>query len=143
MDGHLAAIARAAEQGRPCPIVRLIVSGQMMIGVPVPSNYFVTASQQSLTMEWEHWSVNRPKRDRREQPVDPAAIASERLEPLGEAVAAGPDAGVITLRDVHWRFAGGILDLPALRVALDAVDAWWVVGGRALQGEEVPAAWFI
>lgn len=89
--------------------------------------------QQSLAIEWEHWMTRRPRAERRAYPVDPSALASESLEPLREQSA---DERVLTIRDVHWRAPGFILSVPALRVNIDAVDAWWIVGGQGLEHDE-------
>jgi hypothetical protein len=71
------------------------------------------------------------------------------LRPIADAeLPAGEEPTVLTLYKVRWFSAAGVLglrDLPAVRIPLWAVTAWWIVGGAAIAGPTTEAekrTWF-
>ena len=130
MDPRLVALSKAAERGDVVPVLRLIMQGDLFTGIPASGAYFESAMQNALEVEWEHVATARARHERQAQPMDPAALAMRSLGGLGPQDR--ETETVLTLRDVAWRSVvlGTVLLIPALRVDIAAVNAWWIVGGQ-------------
>jgi hypothetical protein len=71
------------------------------------------------------------------------------LRPIADAdLEAGEESTVLTLYKVRWFSTAGVMglrDLPAVRIPLSAVAAWWIVGGAAIAApttEAEKSRWF-
>ena len=80
MDRHLLAIAEAAERGLECPPVRVLTSGLAIWGAPGPSAEFLELSVDPMIDQYEVFARDRPRRERKEEYVDPEALAHEHLD---------------------------------------------------------------
>jgi len=77
---------------------------------------------------------SRPRRDRKDDPGDAHALASEALRVFSESD--GSEA-VLTLRQarVTWSGRGDGAEVPAVRVPVSSVAAWWLAGaGKEVKG---------
>lgn len=137
LDPELLAIAESADLGKACPPVNLMVGGNLMHGVPGCSDSatFVQAMWQPLYNDNLQSLHSKSKAERKADPLSPEERASQltndSLAVLGTSRADGGPA--LTL---YWAtlFTSGAqaFSVPAIRVAVDAVDAWWIAGQRPL-----------
>ncbi len=136
-DPLLVALVEAAERDEPVPRIRVVAGSALVIGVPIAKSEFITATRQALMREWAHWaSTQRSRKERRNDPIDPETSADEDLAAWKKPTAASEE--VINLGHAEvWSVAGGNgIDIPAIRVPFDAIDAWWVASGEELSGDE-------
>jgi hypothetical protein len=144
VDDYLQAIARAAEAGLECPPLRVVMGGVAAWGVPCASAEFLEANREPMVEQYAQALRERPRRERKTSFVDPKELAAEHLQnvrwPRTEAEAS-PTA--VTLADVHlWSLVGGDgMEVPVLRVPLEAVEAWWIAGGHPLPAKK-DRQWF-
>ena len=135
VDPYLAAMARAAEAGTPCPAVWMTLdSGDIVTGTPHPSREFVDETFQMLADEiFREMRVKGLKADRQSASVD---AANHRIKPFNvEIDTSEPHA--MTLKDatVLWNGADGDGSrIPVLRIHLDSVALWWVTGLKSFKG---------
>ncbi len=138
MDPYLLRLAEAAEAGSPCPILRLLVSGRIVIGRPARSRALIEAMQNDLPEEYARrlhaWNERQPEAER----IDPGKLATEHLRTLLAAEAEG-EPGTLTLVDVEiWGSGSRGLALPVARVPLAAIELWSVFRGRSLSPVKAP-----
>lgn len=75
VDPALRTLAQAAEAGRECPPVRLLLaSGDLAVGSPGPSSQFLEAMYSSLA---DDYAAGLARRDRKQ--VDTEALAGEQV----------------------------------------------------------------
>lgn len=148
MDELLQVLAMKAERGEETPLVRVIAGGQMYVGFPAASRAFLEATHAATVSELTADLGKRNRRERRNNPGNPQALASESLQALetpAVRTAATDAPRVLTLVDVRWLPpAGSGFNLPTVRIVLDAVEAWWVAGGSAIPTEDrTERGWFV
>ena len=114
----------------------------LFIGKPGRSREFAESARPAL---WAHLRGTRPA----DTSWDPTPEVTAYLRPVAEAEAEADDEpNVLTLYEVRWFSSAGALglrDLPAVRIPLSAVAAWWIVGGAAIAGPMTEAekrSWF-
>ena len=131
MDPDLLEVARAAEEGTRFPEIRLFAGGHFFQGTPGPSRSFIEASRIALVRDFEIELARRPRRQRKQDPRDPEELTHHLLAPFRRFRAQHDDAPVLTLVNARWwpLVAGGSgLALPAVRVPVASVTAWWIAG---------------
>ena len=142
MDPALRTLAHAAEAGRDCPPVRLLLaSGDLAMGRPGPSSQFLQAMYGPLAAEY---AGGLARRDRKH--VDTDALAGEELLVIGRAQQSldGPEPMTLTLYDASLLATqGGGVELPAVRVPLEAINAWWIAGGSTIEAPREGGGWFV
>ena len=136
VDPKLLAIARAAEEGQRCPALKLATASQYITGSPGPSSWFIEASRPS--METELWQGVQRSARRKDQENMYRTVRSE-TQAAWDAAYMATDTGELTALTVYqataWAWGEGSgWSLPALRVRLDAVTAWWVAAATELKG---------
>jgi hypothetical protein len=151
MDWQLVEVVRRAEAGQPCFPVRLLAGNQLFIGTPCRSTVFFDAQDAAVRHEVSQeagtgtgWG--RKAQSQREQ------RAGEIMRPLQEALGAARETAdaetqertTLTLSPAQWApMQGNSLALPAVRVPLAAIDAWWIAGAQELQGRTGGSSWFV
>jgi len=134
MDPYLLALARAAEDGETCPMVRLVLeSGTLVVGQPTTSRAFVDATFEAM----RHEAAAQRSRKQRKGDSDAAiALATDALRPINVSVDAGT-TDYLTLRDVQAFWGGGAdgVNARVIRVALAGVMMWWITGARTFKGQ--------
>ena len=148
VDPYLRAFVKAAEQDAHLSKIRLVAGNQLIIGRAMSSARFMALSQEGLNATQEQ--LERDHLGRKEQHLAPGR-AVERVEglmdpwrdALDEATGVA-DNTVLTLGDAQlWPLSGGDgLAIPALRIPLSAIDAWWVDGASTLSAGK-GGGWFI
>lgn len=131
MDAQLLELVRAAEAGKRCPPVRVFAGGALYIGTPGPSSVFAEFMRQPLAAEYGEVLSKRPRRERIQDPGDPWGMASEALEVLSLSTRDEAEPTALTLLRAQWWPVGpgDGLNVPAIRIPLEAVDSWWLAGG--------------
>jgi hypothetical protein len=92
---------------------------------------------------------NRPKWQRLEEPIsreDVEAQALQLYKPMdGATNEDGAAQMTLSLIDVTWGLPNGeVARVPAMRVSLNAVAAWWVAGVTPVsQKERSGGGWFV
>jgi hypothetical protein len=132
MDELLLSLIRAAEDGRPRPEIRVVTSGgDLLIGTPAARDEFSAAMRGELTRAYADYFNSRSRRERRDDPQDPAAAADEVAESFAVPPSSRADDAMLTLAParVTWSGRSDGMAVPAIRVALSSIAAWWVCGG--------------
>jgi hypothetical protein len=136
MDAQLGALARAAEQGKLPPLIVKLVAGNSLIqGQLAPMAAFVSA------IENEAYETAKKASGRKADPEKVAAVAGSWTVPFNEAINNGGNPSAISDSDIpsaltlapaeFWPLSGGDgLELPAIRVPFEAINAWWLCGGK-------------
>lgn len=134
MDPHLIGLSEVAEDGRHCPSVRLLVGSWLLSGTPVSTYGFLEACRRSFVTEFSASQEVRSMRvpaDARDNFVRNAIAPT--LATFSTPSASGEVGPVLNL--VNVRVGGGVAgayEVGAVRVAVSAVGAWWVVGHRVV-----------
>lgn len=149
IDHRLLAIARAAEAGEECPPVRLLTDGHMLTGKPGSWDLFRDGNWLPLVGEMQAAVGKRPKSERKDKPVSREEIEAHALQlykPMDGAPSEdGADPTALSLIDVTWGLPSGeVARVPAMRVALSSVAAWWVAGVTPVnQQDRGGGGWFV
>ena len=142
-DAFLLSLLRAAEAGETCPPIRLVTgAGDLIVGQPAPSGSFIQSMQRPLADEYEAALRRRPRRQQREDPQNPEALARDALSLLG-AADGGEAALTLVNAEIIWSGREDGRWIPALRVPVSAVHAWWVAGGKEVRGGSSGAGWAV
>ena len=143
MDPYLVRLAEAAEAGSPCPVLRLLVGGRIVIGRPARSRALIDAMQNELPDEYARrlhsWNESQPEDAR----IDPGKLATDHLRTMLGAEPVSEPA-TLTLVDVEvWGSGSRGLALPVARVPLAAIELWSVFRGRSISPVKAPTwtAW--
>jgi hypothetical protein len=131
VDTQLVRLVRAAEAGQRCPPVRVFAGSALYLGTPGPSSVFAEFMREPLAEVYTEVLSKRPRRERKQDPGDPWAMASEALEVLSPARPDDGEPTALTLLRAQWWPVGpgDGLNVPAIRIPLAAVDSWWLAGG--------------
>ncbi len=136
VDPKLRALVELAQQKAPEGTgtgVVLLVNGSMIVGQLAPDRAFdkttIVGLRAGMEASLEGQSVSEFRRDE---------IIDEILElvsdSFGRASEDVPEATALTLADaVTWVF-GQRFDVPAIRVQMSEIDAWYVVGSNGSTG---------
>jgi hypothetical protein len=80
MDPYLLALARAAQDGETCPMVRLVLeSGALVVGQPTTSRVFVDATFAAMRQEA---AAQLSRKQRKDDPDAAIALATDALRPI-------------------------------------------------------------
>lgn len=123
-DRYLQSVTRAAQRIEHCPPLRLLThSGPVIVGTPAPApaEDFMDASGEQI----------RRNLLARYRDGEQRARAAEGA--LGDQAADEED--VLALAPARLSFSGEAdgLSLPAVRVPLDGISAWWVAAGQPIK----------
>jgi hypothetical protein len=132
VDPKLTALAVAAENGEPCPPVHVLTAASLILGTPAAGAQFAELLRESASQEL--WGVIQAREGRGAKDAYVARL--DALRPTWQTMA-DTDSGtsVLTLADARvWPASGGdgVL-LPAVRVRLNAIEAWWFGDGKRLK----------
>lgn len=136
MDRALAALVAAAEEGTPCPVIKLFVAGGFIAArVPARSAEFFRANQIAVE---EAYRAGLPRRSlsrrRKHEAEDARSAALESVEDALVLLTAHGAPAENPSAYSGWR--RGMercrrrLELPALRIPLDAITGWWLEGEK-------------
>jgi len=127
IDPYLQALVRSAEAGEPCPpIWATLTSGDFVSGTPVPSATFLDQSRRALEARYE-------QRAWRKQVSDPVARAASDMALLTAPAADGASTITLSQARVLRGGRGDGVELPSVRLALDAIATWWMAGGSEIK----------
>jgi len=90
------------------------------------------------------YAAGLARRDRKH--VDTGALAGEELLVIGRAQQSldGAEPMTLTLYDASLLATqGGGIELPAVRVPLEAINAWWISGGSTIDPPREGGGWFV
>jgi hypothetical protein len=138
-DLQLVALVHAAESGELVARVRVIVGSILFVGRPTSTTTFVASNEAAARATQEHWELKQVSRKEREAATERATnIAARLVAPLKRAADQnqGEDAwATLTLEKAElWPLSGGDgLRLPAVRIPLPAIDAWWIDGASKIK----------
>ena len=143
MDDLLRQLAQGAERGEEMPLVRVFAGGNFYAGLPASTQAFLDRTHQTVAWEIDTAQSGWKNRLRREQRGESSQTAASSLTGLTSIRAAESDT--LTLVDAEWIPPnGGGLRLPAVRLSLDAIEAWWVAGGTAIPVDDRGGGgWFV
>jgi hypothetical protein len=145
VDQHLIAIVQAAERGLECPPVRILTGGLVIWGAPGPSAEFLELSLDPMIEQYEVFAKDRPRRERKQEYVDPETLAQEHLGNVRwPSAAKESEPTALTLLDAYlWPVAGGDgLLLAGIRIPVENVQAWWIAGGDVVEAKK-GQSWFV
>lgn len=135
MDQQLIELSKVAEQGKACPPVRLLLGAGVVAGTPAPAQAFSDAMFEVVRDEAWHALVGPAPAARKAAKNEEQFISAiEPIEGTMRAVSTtappSPES-VLTLLGVQvWAAAGNTFTLPALRVPIAQVNAWWMAGNK-------------
>jgi hypothetical protein len=141
-DPKLVQVARAAELELRLPLLRLSTAGQFIVGSPGPSSRFREATAIPLGAELMQQLQRQRGRELRKgdalQRQHEADIEELRAGWVGAAELSEPDPPEnLTLYEAvvwGWGESSG-MRVPAVRVRLEAISAWWVGAGDEIKGK--------
>jgi hypothetical protein len=144
VDLKLQEIAKVAEAGGTCPTLHLVTASQMIVGRPGPSVNFAQSVDQPMRSEL--WEEVRSVAGRKERDGKYDRLL-EQVDPGFERMAAVSEPEEPTVLSLFWPtlWAWGEssgLRVPAARVRIDAVSAWWIGGGEEVKGQGGGGWWF-
>jgi hypothetical protein len=125
IDPHLQAVVRAAENGTALQRVVVVCGSTLYVGIPVSTSQFATTNVTEFGIEFfkdaGNWKTSRQ---------DKELIADQRAKEVMEAISPGdslPTLDVLSLCPAQV-FPSGMTsyEVPAVRVHLHQIDAWWV-----------------
>lgn len=135
MDGRLKALIATAEQDETCPGVCVIVGSWVIQGRPVSTAEFMRATYRDYVRQTANTAVGRKISGNKE---DRSTLMGEHLRPLMAAFGYKSDADVLALSLADATVSGSTgpsLKVPALRIPVSAVQAWWSAGFEVDQGK--------
>jgi hypothetical protein len=132
-DPYLSAIIdRVESQGDPVSIALALKSGAVLSGYVRQSQFFVNITRREL--DAARSKLTPVKDDFQAGLVAQTERNDAALERLDDATG---ESDFITLSDVKMVWSSGDgLNLQTVRVSLDAIAAWWVLPGQAIQGKK-------
>ena len=125
LDPHLQAVVQAAENGAILQRIVVVCGSTVYIGIPTSTSYFigtnVTAFAAEIAKDVGGWKMPRHEKE---------AIATQQATDLMEKTSTGdslPTLEFLTLCPAQVIPSGMTsYEVPAIRVNLYQVDAWWV-----------------
>ncbi|MCW3013031.1 MAG: hypothetical protein JWO02_123 [Solirubrobacterales bacterium] len=127
----LLALVRAAEDGGRRPQIRVVTqAGDLIVGTPMPAVAFVDAMETGIVAEWSQYLQAQPRTDRKNETRDAAQLGSDSMASLRDAAGVAEDVLTLAPARIAWSGRSDGVDLPAIRVPVSAVAAWWVCGGK-------------
>ena len=117
----------------------------MIWGAPGPSAEFLEVSLDPVIEQYEHFASDRPRRERKEEVIDPEALAEEHLGNVRWPSSNDEtEPTALTLLDAYlWPVAGGDgLMIPGIRIPVENVQAWWIAGGDVVEAKK-GESWFV
>jgi hypothetical protein len=149
IDAKLIEVARSAEAGGRLPTVRLATAAQLIVGIPGRSADFNEVTWQPIVSDLEREAGSAPALGwSQEKLAKKQAARDERFErgaqelrdgwgPAAHAPELDPPENLTLYNALVWRWGEHSgLRVPAVRVALSAVTAWWVGQGQIVKGGE-------
>jgi hypothetical protein len=160
VDSQLVALSRIVEEGIRCPPITFLAGAQLIL-TPKPARTAFEVFRNAAEREFANQHLEnarkaydsrgvglRPSRRQLQEQNDAAnteapRVAGSFFELLQTAIgdAEGPTSMTLAPAAV-LPFAGDGLRLPALRVPLEAIDAWWFGSGETI-GAASTSSWFV
>jgi hypothetical protein len=135
VDDQLVSIIKAAEAHRVCPPLRLVtVGGDWATGTPGSTADFVEAMRSPLHQHVEESLKARPRRERKDIPLEAQPIVDEALSAMPPPQ--GDHQPTLTLLKARMMWSGRDdgMEVPAIRIPVEAVAAWWIAGAKQVKG---------
>jgi hypothetical protein len=125
IDSHLQAIVQAAENGAQLSRVVVVCGSTVYVGIPVSTEKFTQTNLHEFGVEFfkeaGNWKTSRQEKE---------ALADQQARDLMTAISPGnsaPTPDVLSLSPAKILPSGMTsYEVPAIRVHLGQVDAWWV-----------------
>ncbi len=140
VDAALLAMAYDAEHGRSysLPVRLALTGGAVITGTPTSSAHYFDEMEEMARQEAKVRLQSGQKwREEDKAMLDEWTTSMREVWAVMRSAAQGDGAGgVMTLAPVTmWFPDGSTLAVPAVRVPLGQVSAWWVAGSRAAPPE--------
>lgn len=120
VDGRLKALIATAEQDEKCPNIYVIVGSWVVQGRPVSTAEFMRTTYRDYVRQASKTPEGRKMKDGKEM--------GEHLRPLIGAFGYKSEADTLALSVADASVSGAsgpILKVPALRIPIHAIQAWW------------------
>jgi hypothetical protein len=130
VDSYLLSIIEAAEAGAPTPGIHVMTTGGDWIrGQPCSSADFRSITWQHFVINVNKYLKSRPRRERKENPLDADAEAAGPFAAVTDRRAEGSEP-TLSLSQATLSFSGrgDGMNLPAVRIPIQAISSWWVCG---------------
>jgi hypothetical protein len=125
VDPALLSLAAAAERGDECPYIYALTGGWLIAGLPTSAKSFREATEHDLGRQLAHAKT----RDFRGSQEQLQAMVHDRLQPMmaafGPEEATGTGDVLNLVKASVTTPVGQVLQVPALRIQLSYVGAWW------------------
>jgi hypothetical protein len=145
MDEQLAALVRSVESGRHQDdiTVRVFLAGGAIEGVVKPSAEFAEMTEPAWTTDLSYaMKSGFGKRRKDETRLRASNRVNDVLSPLRETASPEHPSTLTLGPATFWPFGGKeTVALPAIRVALDSVDAWCFLVGKVTS--DSGGGWFV
>jgi hypothetical protein len=149
-DPKLVEVARAAEAELALPLLRLSTAGQLIVGVPGPTSRFSEATREPLAREVMARTGQRgaftsqKKAEALQAHQDEEAVkVREGWAPAAREPEPDPPENLTLYNAILWAWGEPSgLRVPAVRVRLDAVTAWWPTPAEQVKGSGGTGGWF-
>lgn len=135
IDPHLQSVVKAAESGESLQRIVVVCGSTVYVGVPVSTSKFLFKTRDAFAEEVKKemaptWKTSRQEKDR---------LAAERANDLIAAISPGDQAAtpdLLSLSPATVEPPGlTSYEVPALRIHLRQVDAWWIAPFRDHQAK--------
>lgn len=142
-DPALIGIARAAKEGESYGISLLTLDGGIFNGFTQPPSQMADRSGQPLANEAALALAGGRARKTGDHLAQAQQEVGDRLHAMGTHLAMAE--GVLTLAPAQWTPAHGqyVINFPVVRIAAEAVTAWWLVGGKVTEEAQQGGSWFV
>jgi len=146
-DPKLVELARAAEADKTLPLLRVATAGQLVVGVPGPSSRFNEVTWEPIISEigktiqkragaaWSRTAVERRAETLGQQWEAAAEPLREGWGPAANAHEPDPPENLTLYDSIVWGWGEQSgLRVPAVRVSIESVTAWWVGNAQVIKG---------
>ena len=143
-DRKLVELARAAERGDFCPMIRLVTAGDLITGRPIASRHFAEAHEAGMRAELAQWVKSTyGRKEREEKQAEFAQSVRNAWNAIAQTHEPDTPETLTLFQPVIWASGepSGI-QAPAARVRLEAITSWWVTGGQMVKGQG-GGGWFV
>jgi hypothetical protein len=134
MDQQLLTLVRRVENGEPCIEQVCVVSGGcLFFGCPAPRKALWEATYGFISQAYAHDIRDLPRRERNALPANEAdQRTAQFLDSFYEGAMKTDEhePSALTLVDARCAIQATAFEVPALRIPLDSIDAWWFGGHK-------------
>jgi hypothetical protein len=142
-DPYLTAIIDHVERsGEPVDVYLVLHSGAVVTGFVRPSHRFADLTARGTDALRQ--KLSRPKDDYQRGLLARLEQKQAIVESVRGDDTRGANAEHITLSDVKMIWSGGDgMQVPTVRLSLDAVAGWWLAPGQAITGNKDKGGGFL